>query len=140
MLGEMIFADKGLSACVPLEAGTWELGGLVPVSLEIVGTSKSFAARALKGTVLEGFGVALELDDCGKGLSTFLAGVGLRRLDCAVYLGNLERSFAHERWTGWSSRNFGSCVNCHFHRGGGGWDSNGVENGLNILYIGKMVS
>lgn len=61
MLGEIIFADKCISAYVPVAMGTWELGGLVPVSLEVIKASKGFAAFALKGSVVEGFGVTLEL-------------------------------------------------------------------------------
>ena len=61
MLSEMIFAGKCICARVSRTMRTWELGSLVPVSLEVVKASIGFAARALEGSVVEGFGVTLEL-------------------------------------------------------------------------------
>lgn len=66
MLSEMIFADKCVCACVPRAMRTWELGGLVPVPLEVVESSIGFAARALEGSVVDGFGVALKLGTGGE--------------------------------------------------------------------------
>lgn len=41
---------------------TWKLGDLVPVSLEVVESSIGFAAPALEGSVVDRFGMTLELD------------------------------------------------------------------------------
>lgn len=61
VLGEMIFPSKRIDTCELITVRTWESGGLVPVPFEVVKTSIVFAAFALKGIVVERFGVALEL-------------------------------------------------------------------------------
>lgn len=61
VLGEMIFPSKRIDTCVLITVRTWESGGLVPVPFEVVKTSIVLAAFALKGIVVERFGVALEL-------------------------------------------------------------------------------
>ena len=61
MLSEMIFSGKRVGSCVPLAVWTWELGSLVPVTLEIIKASVGFAAFALESVMVEGFGVTLKL-------------------------------------------------------------------------------
>ena len=61
MLGKMVFSSKCINACVLIAMRTWELGGLAPVTLEIIEASIWFAAFALESVVVEGFGVTLEL-------------------------------------------------------------------------------
>lgn len=101
-----------------VQCGTCKLGGLVPVSPEVVESSIRLAASALEGSVVDGFGMALELGTWEKWLSTFLANVGLGVLDWAVEIwGFLVRSFAHGWWTGWRSRRFGRLITYHSHRG-----------------------
>lgn len=61
MLSEMNFAGECIYARVSCAMRTWELGGLVSVPPEIFESSIGFAARALEGSVVDGFGVTLEL-------------------------------------------------------------------------------
>ena len=61
MFGEVIFSGKCIGAGVPITMWTWELGRLIPVTIEIIKASICFAAFAFGGVVVEGFGVALEL-------------------------------------------------------------------------------
>lgn len=61
MLGEMIFPSKRIDTCVLIALRTWEFGGSIPVPFKVVKTSIVFATFALKGIVVERFGVALEL-------------------------------------------------------------------------------
>lgn len=61
MLGKVIFSGKSIGACVPIAMRTWELGGLVTMTLENIKASISVAAFACKGFMLERLGVALEL-------------------------------------------------------------------------------
>lgn len=60
MLGEVIFSGKRIGTSVQIAMRTGELGGLVPMTLEIIKASIWFATFAFEGVVMEGFGVALE--------------------------------------------------------------------------------
>lgn len=61
MLSEMILASKRINARVSRAMWTWKLEGLVPVSPEVVESNIGFAAPALEGSVVDGFGMTLEL-------------------------------------------------------------------------------
>lgn len=61
-LSAMIFASKRINARVSHAMRTWKLGGLVPMSPEIVESSIRLTASALEGSVVDGFGMTIELD------------------------------------------------------------------------------
>lgn len=63
MLSEVIFSGKRTGACVPIAMRTWELGGLVAMTLENIKASICIAAFAFEGIVVGGFGVARQI--CG---------------------------------------------------------------------------
>ena len=61
MLSEVIFASKRINARVLRALRTWKFEILAPVSPEIVELSIRFAASALEGSKMDGFGMTLEL-------------------------------------------------------------------------------